>query len=200
MSPRSLVRMAGVCQLLEAITAIFGQVIVLGRLIVSGNAAATATNILGLSHADANSYTYAEADAHASTIVFIASDGSKAAYSSLAVFAAGSGPWTPVPLSESNSDAQAKTIGHPVDSRTICPTDTARSISCSVWPVGGRSQQLRQSALTPSMFVLGRTADSLRARFAEKPNSRTLGHMNRASGGNFNWQFDGLSRSKSPLS
>ena len=39
--------MAGVCQLLEAITATLGQVIVLGRLIVSGNAAATAANILG---------------------------------------------------------------------------------------------------------------------------------------------------------
>ena len=47
MSPRSLARMAGVCQLLEAITATLGQVIVLGRLIVSGNAAATAANILG---------------------------------------------------------------------------------------------------------------------------------------------------------
>jgi hypothetical protein len=46
-SPRSLARMAGVCQLLEAITATFGQVIVLGRLIASGNAAATAANILG---------------------------------------------------------------------------------------------------------------------------------------------------------
>ena len=46
-SPRSLARMAGVCQLLEAITATFGQVIVLGRLTVSGNAAATAANIVG---------------------------------------------------------------------------------------------------------------------------------------------------------
>lgn len=46
-SPRSLARMAGACQLLEAMTATFGQVIVLGRLIVSGNAAATAANILG---------------------------------------------------------------------------------------------------------------------------------------------------------
>ncbi len=45
-SPRSLARMAGVFQLLEAITAAFGQVIVLDRLVVSGNAAATATNIL----------------------------------------------------------------------------------------------------------------------------------------------------------
>jgi len=47
MSPRSLARMAGVCQLLEAMTATFGQVIVLGRLVVSGNAAATAANIVG---------------------------------------------------------------------------------------------------------------------------------------------------------
>jgi hypothetical protein len=47
MSPRFLARIAGVCQLLEAITATFGQVIVLGRLAVSGNAAATAANIVG---------------------------------------------------------------------------------------------------------------------------------------------------------
>jgi len=46
-SPRSLARMAGVFQSLEAITATFGQVIVLGKLIVFGNAAATAGNILG---------------------------------------------------------------------------------------------------------------------------------------------------------
>lgn len=46
-SPRFKARMAGACQLLEAITATFGQVIVLGRLVVSGNAAATAANILG---------------------------------------------------------------------------------------------------------------------------------------------------------
>jgi hypothetical protein len=39
--------MAGVSQLLEALTATFGQVVVLGRLVVSGNAAATAANILG---------------------------------------------------------------------------------------------------------------------------------------------------------
>lgn len=45
-SPRSLARVAGVCQLLEAVTATFGQVIVLGRLVVSGNASASATNIL----------------------------------------------------------------------------------------------------------------------------------------------------------
>jgi hypothetical protein len=46
-SPRSLARMAGVFQLLEALTATFGQVIVLDRLVISGNAAATAANILG---------------------------------------------------------------------------------------------------------------------------------------------------------
>src|SRR6202142_357175 len=46
-SPRFKARMAGACQLLEAVTATFGQVIVLNKLVVSGNAAATAANILG---------------------------------------------------------------------------------------------------------------------------------------------------------
>jgi hypothetical protein len=46
-SPRSKARAAGVFQLLEALTATFGEVIVLDRLVVSGNAAATAANILG---------------------------------------------------------------------------------------------------------------------------------------------------------
>lgn len=46
-SPRLKARMAGVFQLLEALTATFGQVVVLGWLVVSGNAAATAANILG---------------------------------------------------------------------------------------------------------------------------------------------------------
>lgn len=46
-SPRFRARMAGVFQLLESLTATFGQVIVLGRLVVSGDAAATAANILG---------------------------------------------------------------------------------------------------------------------------------------------------------
>jgi hypothetical protein len=46
-SPRFAARMAGIFQLAEAITATFGQVIVLNRLIVSGNAAATAAQILG---------------------------------------------------------------------------------------------------------------------------------------------------------
>ncbi|HYL11317.1 MAG TPA: DUF4386 domain-containing protein [Candidatus Acidoferrales bacterium] len=46
-SPRLKARVAGVFQLLEALTATFGQVIVLGRLVVADNAAATAANILG---------------------------------------------------------------------------------------------------------------------------------------------------------
>jgi hypothetical protein len=45
-SPRFRARMAGVFQLLEALTAGFGQVIVLDRLVVAGNGAATAANIL----------------------------------------------------------------------------------------------------------------------------------------------------------
>ncbi|HYA63203.1 MAG TPA: DUF4386 domain-containing protein [Candidatus Sulfotelmatobacter sp.] len=47
MSPRFKARMAGLFQLLEALTAAFGQVIVRDRLVVAGNAAATAANILG---------------------------------------------------------------------------------------------------------------------------------------------------------
>jgi hypothetical protein len=46
-SPRFKARMAGTCQLLEALTATCGQVIILDRLVVAGNAAATAVNILG---------------------------------------------------------------------------------------------------------------------------------------------------------
>ena len=46
-APRFKARMAGVVQLLEGLTGVFGQVIVLGRLVVSGNAMATAANILG---------------------------------------------------------------------------------------------------------------------------------------------------------
>src|SRR3984893_12034164 len=46
-SPRLKARMAGVFQLLEAVTAAYGEVIVLAKLVVSGNAAATAANILG---------------------------------------------------------------------------------------------------------------------------------------------------------
>ena len=47
MSPRYKARMAGVCQLMEAVTAASGQVIIPGKLVVAGNAAATAANILG---------------------------------------------------------------------------------------------------------------------------------------------------------
>ena len=39
--------MAGVFQLLEGLAATYGQVIVLGKVVVDGNAAATAANILG---------------------------------------------------------------------------------------------------------------------------------------------------------
>jgi hypothetical protein len=45
-SPRSLARTAGVFQFLEGLTATFGEVVVLDRLVVSGEAAATATNLL----------------------------------------------------------------------------------------------------------------------------------------------------------
>jgi hypothetical protein len=46
-SPRFKARMAGVFQLLEAITAASPSVFILDRLVVSGNAAATAANLLG---------------------------------------------------------------------------------------------------------------------------------------------------------
>jgi len=46
-SPRFKARMAGVFQLLEGVTATYGEVIVLGNVVVAGNAAATAANILG---------------------------------------------------------------------------------------------------------------------------------------------------------
>src|ERR1700719_644748 len=46
-SPRFKARMAGVCQLMEAVTAAFGEVINPGKLVVAGNATATAANILG---------------------------------------------------------------------------------------------------------------------------------------------------------
>lgn len=45
-SPRFTARMAGIFQLLEGLTSPFGQVIVLKRLVVTGDAAATAANIL----------------------------------------------------------------------------------------------------------------------------------------------------------
>ena len=46
-SPRTLARTAGAFQLLEAIATACGQVIILGKLVVPYNAAATAANILG---------------------------------------------------------------------------------------------------------------------------------------------------------
>jgi len=46
-SPRFRARMSGIFQLLEGLTATYGQVIVLGKVVVAGNAAATAANILG---------------------------------------------------------------------------------------------------------------------------------------------------------
>jgi hypothetical protein len=45
-SPHSMARMAGVFYMLNILTAIFGEFFVSGRLIVRGDAAATATNIL----------------------------------------------------------------------------------------------------------------------------------------------------------
>ncbi len=45
-SPRNLARVAAVAEFLEAVCSAGGQVYILGRLIVSGNAAATAANIL----------------------------------------------------------------------------------------------------------------------------------------------------------
>ena len=49
-SPRLTARLAGAFQFAEALAATFGQVIILDRLIVSGDAAATAANILGKEH------------------------------------------------------------------------------------------------------------------------------------------------------
>jgi len=46
-SPLLKARIAGACQVLEGLTATFGDVIVPGRLVVAGNAAGTAANILG---------------------------------------------------------------------------------------------------------------------------------------------------------
>jgi Domain of unknown function (DUF4386) len=46
-SPRFKARVAGVFEMLEGMMSAFGQVFVLGRLVVSGNAVATAANILG---------------------------------------------------------------------------------------------------------------------------------------------------------
>src|SRR5579859_5252743 len=47
LSPRTKARIAGVFQLLEGLTSTGGQVVILGSLVVAGNAAATAANILG---------------------------------------------------------------------------------------------------------------------------------------------------------
>ena len=46
LSPRFKARMAGVFQFLEGLTSAGGQVVILGSLVVAGNAATTATNIL----------------------------------------------------------------------------------------------------------------------------------------------------------
>jgi len=46
-SGRSKARWLGIFEILEGLTATFGQVIVFNKLVVSGNAAATAANILG---------------------------------------------------------------------------------------------------------------------------------------------------------
>src|SRR5215471_10597420 len=45
-SPKARARLAGVCEALEGIASSYGQVIILGRLVVAGDAAATAANIL----------------------------------------------------------------------------------------------------------------------------------------------------------
>jgi hypothetical protein len=45
-SPRFKARLAGIFEALEGLTSAFGQVVVLGKVIVSGSAAATAANIL----------------------------------------------------------------------------------------------------------------------------------------------------------
>jgi Domain of unknown function (DUF4386) len=45
-SPRAKARLAGVFEALEGLTSAFGQVFVLGKVVVIGNAAATATNML----------------------------------------------------------------------------------------------------------------------------------------------------------
>ncbi len=47
LSPRTKARIAGVFQLLEGLTSPGGQVVILGGLVVAGNAATTAANILG---------------------------------------------------------------------------------------------------------------------------------------------------------
>lgn len=46
MRPRRMARIAGVFEALEGLASAFGEVVILGRLVVSGNAAATAANLL----------------------------------------------------------------------------------------------------------------------------------------------------------
>ena len=45
-SPQVYARLAGVCYLLGSLTSVFGQMVIPGRLVVSGSAATTAANIL----------------------------------------------------------------------------------------------------------------------------------------------------------
>jgi hypothetical protein len=47
LSPRPLARLAGICELLEGLTATYGQVFVFNSFVVDGNPAATAANIPG---------------------------------------------------------------------------------------------------------------------------------------------------------
>lgn len=47
MSPKTLARMAGVLYLLEGVTSVSGSMLIPGRFVVPGDAAATAANILG---------------------------------------------------------------------------------------------------------------------------------------------------------
>lgn len=47
MSPRLKARLAGACELLEGSTSTIGQVVILGRLVVAGDLAATAANLVG---------------------------------------------------------------------------------------------------------------------------------------------------------
>ncbi|MBI2325611.1 MAG: DUF4386 family protein [Chloroflexi bacterium] len=46
MTPRRMARLAGVLYLVESLLSVFGQLFVAGRLVVRGDAAATAGNIL----------------------------------------------------------------------------------------------------------------------------------------------------------
>jgi hypothetical protein len=47
MTPRAKARIAGICEFFEGLLSSSGQVGILGKLIVAGNAAATAANLLG---------------------------------------------------------------------------------------------------------------------------------------------------------